>query len=1049
MACGGDARLLLGRDEVLPVPALLGPGVLLGALLGLGLGLLLARRARPGLQDDTQSLLRNLEPRAPTPSEAGSPSGRRRRQTRRAREEPGLEERDAALSSPVTTFALKAKVVYPLKQKFRPLADGSSNPSLHETLRPALPHQPLEASPCSSLDSVSQRDKDASSSASSVPSASSEDRALRRSFLRPSGFLEALTRDGVDVHLCAYSLFLQDLLAVDAQLRHHKRLMYLQILKICLLEILPRKKPDDGICQKILAKQDQDLEELEERLQARLSHAEALGSGDSEYVTLADVERKEREISEQLIDYMEASWQQVGHTQHLLMEQFVSLGSRARQALATMTERMIVLEGRLRESQDLQVLDALDRMLGRAHLAQALEGLRLRLPEDTRCRLGATARALERLVAEGWLSGQLKEELLAGQHTAFWGEAERHRREFSRQAGEMLKVAQDQQAEGAAQLAAAQEDEREAFLAQMQLTTDPDGLLQAFHELLEAQWLARRELQDQHSLQAAEALAQLAQELHGAALGAFQELEEALFLRALPGASGLPGAECQALWREAGAAVAKQQGRAGGFRRQKRRLFRDLLAREEQLWLEELALAQLLQVQLREDQEDTVLRVLERLGGLSQEVTRGLLRGHELLLRSGLRLVALRGCAVTALTQMRLSGQKARLQELREQRAMEQGVGPCLEEDQWQRLRALEASMEEEDCRLQEEAQRARARLQEQVLAEASEVGRLLRVHTERALGLALRGRARTGPPGVQDTGDQSSLVDRAVESVYVTSAGVGRLVGAYHQQLERVVQEHNERTQQQLTALQEKPPAKPELRDKAAAAAQAPRQAVHQRLLAQRRRFLAQFSAHQRARLQAQGQRTQALELLETQLETELQRNRSGPRRRSPRPLPRRGRTPHPPRTRTLPRGAPPQDHSGMDMDQNFLWGAEGGSPASGTVSLWDKKVGRWIHPPSPCLSSSGSVSLLINEEGKQSLLHGHHQGWNPGPHVRGGSSALPAAPFPRTCSRLSSLRPEASPSPSSSSSWRWSEFWGRAPRLRGTCSQSTRPPTGPCHPR
>lgn len=34
---------------------------------------------------------------------------------------------------------------------------------------------------------------------------------------------------------------------------------------------------------------------------------------------------------------------------------------------------------------------------------------------------------------------------------------------------------------------------------------------QAFHELLEAQWLARRELQDQHSLQAAEALAQLAQ----------------------------------------------------------------------------------------------------------------------------------------------------------------------------------------------------------------------------------------------------------------------------------------------------------------------------------------------------------------------------------------------------------------------------------------------------------------------------------------------------------------------------------------------------------
>lgn len=46
----------------------------------------------------------------------------------------------------------------------------------------------------------------------------------------------------------------------------------------------------------------QDLEELEKGLQARLSHTEMLGAGDSEYVTLADVEKKEREYSEQLID---------------------------------------------------------------------------------------------------------------------------------------------------------------------------------------------------------------------------------------------------------------------------------------------------------------------------------------------------------------------------------------------------------------------------------------------------------------------------------------------------------------------------------------------------------------------------------------------------------------------------------------------------------------------------------------------------------------------------------------------------------------------------
>lgn len=43
--CGSDARLQLGRDAARPVPALLVPAVLLGAALGLGLGLWLGCRA--------------------------------------------------------------------------------------------------------------------------------------------------------------------------------------------------------------------------------------------------------------------------------------------------------------------------------------------------------------------------------------------------------------------------------------------------------------------------------------------------------------------------------------------------------------------------------------------------------------------------------------------------------------------------------------------------------------------------------------------------------------------------------------------------------------------------------------------------------------------------------------------------------------------------------------------------------------------------------------------------------------------------------------------
>ena len=50
------------------------------------------------------------------------------------------------------------------------------------------------------------------------------------------------------------------------------------------------------------------MEELEKGLQVKLSNTEMLGAADSEYTTLADVEKKEREYSEQLIDNVRAGF---------------------------------------------------------------------------------------------------------------------------------------------------------------------------------------------------------------------------------------------------------------------------------------------------------------------------------------------------------------------------------------------------------------------------------------------------------------------------------------------------------------------------------------------------------------------------------------------------------------------------------------------------------------------------------------------------------------------------------------------------------------------
>uniref|UniRef100_A0A8C9A3S8 EvC ciliary complex subunit 1 n=1 Tax=Prolemur simus TaxID=1328070 RepID=A0A8C9A3S8_PROSS len=889
-ACTGDARLLLGRDALRPAPALLGPAVLLGAAIGVGLGLWLGCRAgrqRLRLQkDDAQSLLKNLEANVQTPSETGSPSRRRKREAQTSRDEDALDECDSPSNSNVAAFALRAKVVYPINQKFRPLADGSSNPSLHENLKQAvLPHQPVEASPSSSLGSLSQAEKDDCSSSSSIHSATSDDRFLSRTFLRVNTFPEVLASESADIDLCVYHLHLKDLLRLDTALRREKHMMFIQIFKMCLLDLLPKKKSDDELYQKILSKQENDLEELEKGLQVKLSNTEMLGAGDSEYLALADEERKERECSEQLMDNMEAFWKQMENIQHFLVDQFKCSSSKARQLTMTLMERMTTAEGLLHGSQDLQALDTLERTMGRAHMAKAIESLRLQIQEETRCRLAAISRGLEQL-AEGRLSARQKEELLTQQHKAFWQEAERFGREFVQRGKDLVQASLAHRAEGTAKLMLAQKEEQRSLLAEARLTADPEKFLKAFHEVLERQRLTLWDLELEEDIRTTEALAALCQELYCSTVDTFQKFADVLFLERLPGVTGLPRAECDSLREEVQEDTARQLGKSDRFRRQQWQLFQELLQQEQQVWMEECALSAVLQTHLREDHESTVHGVLGRLGGLTEESTRCILQGHDLLLRSALRRLDLRGSCLAALAQMRLSGKRRLLRELGEQRALEQASSPSRDGHQWQLLKALEARVLEETGRLEEEAQQTRLQLQQQLLAEAQEVGQRLQQHTERAIGQALLGYARNAATKsrARDRDDfKRTLVEAAVGSVYVTGAGVSHLVRAYDQQIGKIVRDHGERKLQLLKALQGERVENYKLRKKQehsgpssgsrlAGGTLGASQAVHQRMLSQQKRFLAQFPVHQQMRLDARKQQARAMDLLEAQLETQLQ---------------------------------------------------------------------------------------------------------------------------------------------------------------------------------
>ncbi|KAM6150886.1 evC complex member EVC isoform 2-T2 [Erethizon dorsatum] len=780
--CDSDARLLLGREALRPVPALLAPAVLLGAALGFGLGLWLGRRAgrlRPRHQkDDTQCLLKNLEPNAQSPSEAGSPSSRRRkRETQIPQDEEAVEECEPSFNSNITEFALKAKVIYPINQKFRPLADGSSNPSLHETLKPvALPHQPGGPSPSSSLGSLSPAEKDDCSSSCSSRSAASEDRLLCHAFLRAGSFPEVLACGSADIDLCVYHLHLKDLQRLDTALRQEQHMMFIQIFRMCLLDLLPKKKSDDELHRKILSKQEHDLEELEKGLQVKLSNMETLGTSDSGYITLADVEKKEREYSEQLMDHMEAFWKQMENIQNFLVDQFKCSSAKAQQLMMTLTERMTVAEGLLRQSQDLQTLDTLERTLGRVHMAKLIESLRMQIQEETKCRLAAMSHSLDLLTIQGTLSGRQKEDLLAQQHKAFWEEADNFGREFVQHSKDLVQASLAHQAEGMAKLSLAHEEERRSFLAGSLQTSDPEEFLKAFHEVLEQQRLTQSDLEAEEDVRATGAAAALCQELYRSTMETFQHFVDTLFLHTLPGVSGLPRTECESLRQEMQEDATQQLGHSDRFRRRQWGLLQELLEHDKQ-----------------------EARVLEEAG------------------------------------------------------------------------------------RLEEDAQRTRMQLQQQLLAEAQDAWQRLQARSERAMGQALLVHARNAVTRsrAKDSDDfKRTLVETAVESVYVTRAGVGRLAQAHYQRLGRAAQDHAERTLEQLKTLQGeridsyKLQKKQELSEPSSssqAAGSAP-QGVPQRVLSKQRRFWAQFTAHQRLRLDAQRQKAGTLDQLEAQLEAQLQ---------------------------------------------------------------------------------------------------------------------------------------------------------------------------------
>ncbi|NXA45655.1 EVC protein, partial [Nothocercus julius] len=832
-------------------------------------------------RDDSQRLLEGFNS-----DDKGRSLTRSKAESYTSKEEMVSEEDDSPLSSNITAFALKAKVIYPINQKFRPLADGSSNPSLHENPKQAaLPNQVMETSPSGSLGSLSQGDKEDCSSSTTIHSSASDDRFQARTFLKVTCFPEVLTCESFDVKLCLCSLVLKDLMLLDAELRREKHVIFVQVLKIYLTDFYHKKKISDDLFKKILLTQENDFEELQKQLDSILQNTEMSGAHNSEYQTLEDLERKEREYSEHIIDNMEAFWKQVDKAQQFLLDQSKCSSAKASKITMDLTERMIAVEGLLSESQDLRAMDVQERLFNWEFIVKAVDSLKSYIPEECKCRLNTVSNILDHLTVKNNLSVRQKEELLTDLHKAFWEQLAHFSNECAQQSKDLILKQLEYRAKKREEFKLRQKAEQGCLLSKTFQTEEFHDFLKAYQELLEKRRQIQWDLEEEEDWESAEAVTDLYKELHSKASHTLAELVKELFLQTLPVVTGLSVRECELLKEEWQENLVPQLEKWNTYHQRRWKLLQEQLLVEKELWLKEYALSAVIQKHLCETQEKMIQSVVSRVGCLSDESVNYILQKHKLLLCSVLRRVTLRSLGMATLMHMRMSRKKGLLQELREQHVLQKSSSHCHDEDQWQLLKAVESHILEEEEKLEEETQQTHLEFHQQLVNEIQEALHFLQQHMEQVIGQTLLQHARqeAAEKNSDDEPDfKERLVETAVESVYGTHNNINRLVQNYYQQLGKITESYEGKKLQQLKSLQAERGERSRLKKKQENEQALKEQlnkglldissAVRQRMVLHQKKILAQFELQQQIRLESLKQKILGLQQLQTELENQLQ---------------------------------------------------------------------------------------------------------------------------------------------------------------------------------
>ncbi|XP_022055965.1 evC complex member EVC isoform X1 [Acanthochromis polyacanthus] len=698
------------------------------------------------------------------------------------------EKKQPPMNSDVAAFASRAKVVYPINQKYRPLADGASNPSLHEHSKlPAMPNE--ESSSSMDRESLSQeQDNDDSSqfiSSSLVPKS-----LQNQSFNRVSHYPHTLTQTGFEGRISLYCLALQDIQNHCSQLQEEKYLIFLQMVKVIFNCRFPKDKNDAEFAKNILQIQEKELNDLKKELPTGQTVTEKSHNAPC---TLEEIERAQKDLLEYGLQTSKSFSKQVEDLcQHVLKKTGIFSPDEAQSVILSLIQTLLVVENHLMKVQEADLKRIQHKLLWWEELTGLLQSQPALLRREVTLRQGLIATTLEQLTSDDVLNFSHMEKILSEIQATLTEGLQQCTEECTRKTNELVNEKCSKKESKRKKLQRSQMKERSQTLELRETHSDLQELTKVYQELLMKHRQQLSDLELQQDNRVADALCDLWRKLRNSWSKRLGELAKDVFLTSVAAQTKLSAEHCEKLWLDLEQELAAQLQQAECTTKQQLEDIKAELDKDGQVWSEGIALVQACLKHLSEQQMKILRATVSRQSyTLNSQMGQLIEKKHEHLLVVMQRYFVVRHVCLHILKEMRLSKLKTLSQT--DFRAL-------LMEDPSRNQASPNSALKNSSTSLAArhlgpESQLLGNSFQQEFLSELETGTELLQSHAQLVLGNALSHAIQQmmeAPPtetqtSKQDDGLKRHLTEAVAESVYVTKDSLTSLVESYFSHLQDI----------------------------------------------------------------------------------------------------------------------------------------------------------------------------------------------------------------------------------------------------------------------